>query len=42
VGHHGFDFAAEALLVELERGLTLPVEMKVGIQLHGGSPLLNS
>ena len=29
VGHHGFDFAAEALLVELERRLTLPVEMQV-------------
>jgi hypothetical protein len=42
MGHHGFDFAAKALLVELERVLTLPVEMKIRIQLHGGSPLFNS
>src|SRR6266481_4411593 len=38
VGNHGFDFAAEALLVELERSLAVAVEMKVGIQLHGTSP----
>src|SRR5258708_17431850 len=42
MGHHGVDFAAEALLIELERVLTLPVEMEVGIKLHGGSPLFNS
>ena len=34
VGKHGFDFAAEALLVELERLLALAVEYQVSIQLH--------
>src|SRR5713226_607343 len=34
VGHHALDFAAEALLIELERSLALPVEGEIRIQLH--------
>ncbi len=34
VGHHGEDLAAEKLRVKLERSLALPVEEKIGIDLH--------
>jgi len=34
VGNHGFDFAAQTLLVKLECGLALAVEMKIRIHSH--------
>src|SRR5258708_10788658 len=34
VGKHGFDFGAEALLIELERRLAVAVEMEIRAHLH--------
>src|SRR5579863_10447774 len=34
MGHHDYDFAAQATFVKLEGGLALAVEVEVGIQLH--------
>src|SRR5216683_2141283 len=35
VGHHHYYFAAETLLIELERRLALAVESQIGVHLHG-------
>jgi hypothetical protein len=34
VGNHGLDFAAQTLLIKLECGLALAVEMKIGMHSH--------
>ena len=40
VGHHGFDFAAEKLRIELECLFALPIEEEIGIHLRLHKTLL--